>query len=120
MGQLEVQIVSARNLANKDGFFGKNDVYAIVKIGHFNKHRTRTHNNAGANCDFNEIARLDVKDGHDIEVEVWDADTLRDDLIGKCKIPLNLIFQQGYVESWYAINEGAKNNGEILLKIRTL
>jgi Ca2+-dependent lipid-binding protein len=120
MSRLQVTVVSARNLANKDGLLGKNDPYVIVKCGHFNKHQTKTQSNAGANADFNETFDLELKDSKDIEIEVYDKDHLRDDLIGKAKVPIGSVLQQGSVESWYAIGEGAKNSGEVLLKIRVI
>ncbi|KAI9297925.1 C2-domain-containing protein [Neoconidiobolus thromboides FSU 785] len=116
-GNLRVTVVEARGLANRDGLFGKNDAYTIIKVGG-KKERTKTIANAGKNARWNETFNFQFSQNDEIHVDVWDYDRIKDDLIGSIKIPALGVMNLGYVENWYPISMGAKNSGEILLQLQ--
>ncbi|KXN70884.1 hypothetical protein CONCODRAFT_85016 [Conidiobolus coronatus NRRL 28638] len=123
MGRIAVDVISARNLKHEDGLLGKNDPYLELKIGHLlsaQKHKTKTHKNAGSTVDFNETFEFNAEPNDDLKVRLYDDDLIKDDEIGSAKIPLQGVFQTGQVESWYTIGEGSKTRGEVLLRIRAL
>ncbi|KAI9299011.1 hypothetical protein K502DRAFT_285515, partial [Neoconidiobolus thromboides FSU 785] len=108
-------LVAARELKNKDGLFGSNDPYAIIKCGN-NKFKTEVKKKAGKECQWNQTFRLGVTDFFkELTLEVYDQDAMADDLIGKTTIPLQGILQSGSADAWYTIGKGSKSHGEIHL-----
>ncbi|KAJ9079391.1 hypothetical protein DSO57_1035833 [Entomophthora muscae] len=99
-----------------DGLLGKNDAYAILRVGK-QKHKTNILANAGKNPKWEQTFDFDACQTDEVIVDVYDYDNIKDDLIGSVKVPLSQVMSAGQIESWYALSRGAKNGGEILLKI---
>lgn len=98
-GVLEVMVVEGRSLKNCD-FFGENDAYVEVYTDKKYKQRTRTIKNSN-NPVWNEQLRFNIHKGDDtIHFDVYDADLIGRDTIGKCKIKLKEVFREGEVDQW--------------------
>ena len=114
-GTLEVLVVEAKNL--KSSLIDKADPYAIVKVGATQK-RTKTKNDAGKNVTWGEKFEIDIFDGvSEMYVEVWDADTVKDDKRGYCTVDLTKVFQTGTLDGWHSLILNGKQHGEIHLVI---
>jgi len=113
-GTLEVTIIGARNLKNKDGLFGSNDPYTIVKI-HHQKFKTEVKKRAGKECQWNQTFRFGILEKYtEMHLEVYDQDTVSDDMIGRTTIPLQGILQSNQpTNAWYTIGKGSKTHGEV-------
>ncbi|KAF9343486.1 Extended synaptotagmin-3 [Mortierella sp. AD094] len=120
MVRIAVDVISARNLHHEDGLLGKNDPYFELKIGMFSGQKTKTYKNAGSSLDINETLEFECEPSDDLKVKLYDDDLIKDDEIGRAKIPLQGVVQTGSVESWYSLGEGSKTRGEVLLRIRLL
>ncbi|CAO3565315.1 unnamed protein product [Mortierella alpina] len=123
MGKLIVDVLSARNLKHEDGLLGKNDPYLELKIGHLlsaQKHKTKTHKNAGGSVNFDQTFEFTAEPNDDLKVALYDDDLIHDDEAGHAKIPLQGVFETGEVEQWYTLGEGSHVRGEVLLRLRTL
>ncbi|KAI9297926.1 C2-domain-containing protein [Neoconidiobolus thromboides FSU 785] len=115
--RIQITIKEARNLTNQDGLFGKNDAYISIKIGG-KEQRTKVLKNAGGNATWNEVLQFEANENDEIDVQVKDHDTIKDDLIGSIQIPVLGIFHIGQIENWYTISLGSKNSGEVLLHLK--
>ncbi|KAF9561025.1 Extended synaptotagmin-3 [Mortierella alpina] len=119
MGKIIVDVLSARNLKHEDGLLGKIDPYLELKIGHLlsaQKHKTKTHKDAGSSVDFNETFEFTAEPHDDLKVRLYDDDLVNDDEAGQAKIPLQGVFETGQLESWFPL--GKKSHGEVLLRLR--
>ena len=113
-GVLEVTIVEGRSLKNCD-FFGENDAYVEVYTEKKYKQRTRTIKNSN-NPVWNEQLRFNIHKGDDtIHFDVYDADLIGRDTIGKCKIKLKQVFDEGEFDQWIKLpaHFGLSSRGEI-------
>ena len=113
-GVLEVTIVEGRSLKNCD-FFGENDAYVEVYTEKKYKQRTRTIKNSN-NPVWNEQLRFNIHKGdHTIHFDVYDADLIGRDTIGKCKIRLKHVFDDGEFDQWIKLpaHFGLSSRGEI-------
>ncbi|KAJ9081967.1 Protein Aster-C [Entomophthora muscae] len=96
-----------------DGLFGKNDAYAIVKVGEQTQ-KTNIIENAGKEATWDESFNFSIVSDDEVAIEVYDSDNIQDDLIGLVKIPLDAVFQDKKVEKRYPLSRGANNAGEVL------
>ncbi|KAI9293658.1 hypothetical protein K502DRAFT_282867, partial [Neoconidiobolus thromboides FSU 785] len=112
-------LVEARELKNKDGFFGKNDAYCDIHVGG-RKEKTSVIKNAGKKATWNQTFNYTIDDNvSEIKVECLDYDKIStNDLIGKVKIPLRAVRQFGRIEGWYPLTDKAKFSGEVHLIIQ--
>ncbi|CAF1024076.1 unnamed protein product [Adineta ricciae] len=113
-GVLEVTIVEGRSLKNC-AFFGENDAYVEVYTEKKYKQRTRTIKNSN-NPVWNEQLRFNIHKGDDtIHFDVYDADLIGRDTIGKCKIRLKQVFDDGEFDQWIKLpaHFGLSSRGEI-------
>ncbi|KAJ9057235.1 hypothetical protein DSO57_1024568 [Entomophthora muscae] len=118
IGSISVTVIEARNLANEDtALVGRNDAYAYLKCNH-TKAQTKVIKNAGSSCTWNETFNFEVKDDSELELSVYDQDTIKDDKIGEIKIPIAGLANNRCTEAWYGIGKGSKNRGEVLLRIQ--
>ncbi|MFE2554339.1 C2 domain-containing protein [Streptomyces sp. NPDC059355] len=114
---LRVTVVGARNLHHEDGLLGKNDPYAVVSVG-AQRHRTKTVREAGSDVTWNETFTFTAQSTEsDLDLQLMDDDLLKDDRIGRARIPVRDILIGETRESWYQVGEGSKARGEVLLKI---
>ncbi|UJR32648.1 hypothetical protein I4U23_020108 [Adineta vaga] len=113
-GVLEVTVVSGRSLKNCD-IIGENDAYVEVYTQKKYKQRTRTIKNSN-NPEWNEQLRFNIHKGDDtIHFDVYDADLIGRDTIGKCKIKLKHVFDGGEFDEWIKLpaHLGLSTRGEI-------
>ncbi|KAI0221324.1 Extended synaptotagmin-3 [Massospora cicadina] len=111
MGSLKVDVVEGRNLSNMDGMFGKNDAYVIVKVKN-QKHKTNIIAKGGKNPVWNESFYFTVSAGDEVEVEVYDYDKIKDDLIGSVKIPLTEEMKRAPLDCSYALSRAFQPKGQ--------
>ena len=125
--RLTVTVHACRDLVNKDGFHGKNDVYCRLNIADESK-RTTTVDDGGAEPVWvgGEKHSFDRPEGlQTLEVEVLDHDDIgSDDLIGKQSVDLSQYGFEEADEDWsvgepvwveLAGKKGNKTTGEIQL-----
>ncbi|KFO32753.1 extended synaptotagmin-3 isoform X2 [Fukomys damarensis] len=107
-GVIRIHLLEAEKLAQKDSFLGlgcKSDPYAKVSIGlqHF---RSRTiYKNL--NPTWNEVFEFMVYEvpGQDLEVDLYDEDTDRDDFLGSLQICLGDVMTNRVVDEWFVLND---------------
>lgn len=117
LGTLAVVAVSAVELKNRDGLFGKNDAYTLFKVGR-QRGRTKTQFNAGSKATWNEEFIFQIYGKEDLEVICYDYDKFTsDDIIGSTVIPLNTLFEINYIENWFKLTYKGKYCGKIHLRI---
>ncbi|XP_015342488.1 extended synaptotagmin-3 isoform X2 [Marmota marmota marmota] len=120
-GVIRVYLLEAEKLSAKDGFLGlggKSDPYAKVSIGlqHF---RSRTiYKNL--NPTWNEVFEFMVYEvpGQDLEVDLYDEDTDRDDFLGSLQICLGDVMTNRVVDEWFVLND--TNSGRLHLRLEWL
>lgn len=118
--RISVVVAAARGLKNKDlPFFGKNDAYATVRVGE-QVTRTKTLRNAGEAGRWNEKFQFEATPESEIIVQVFDEDTFSSDLIGEVKLTTLLLYEEGFMESWFALTKGEKPRGEIHLSFQRI
>ncbi len=113
-GVLEVTIVEGRSLKNCD-IIGENDAYVEVYMDKKYKQRTVTIKNSN-NPVWNEQLRFNIHKGDDtIHFNVYDADLIGRDTIGKCKIKLKQVLDDGEFDEWIKLPShfGLSSRGEI-------
>uniref|UniRef100_F6WU03 Extended synaptotagmin-3 n=1 Tax=Callithrix jacchus TaxID=9483 RepID=F6WU03_CALJA len=120
-GVIRVHLLEAEKLAQKDNFLGlrgKSDPYAKVSIGlqHF---RSRT---IYRNLDptWNEVFEFMVYEvpGQDLEVDLYDEDTDRDDFLGSLQICLRDVMTSRVVDEWFVLND--TTSGRLHLRLEWL
>nr|XP_012306540.1 extended synaptotagmin-3 isoform X3 [Aotus nancymaae] len=120
-GVIRVHLLEAEKLAQKDNFLGlrgKSDPYAKVSIGlqHF---RSRT---IYRNLDptWNEVFEFMVYEvpGQDLEVDLYDEDTDRDDFLGSLQICLGDVMTNRVVDEWFILND--TTSGRLHLRLEWL
>ena len=113
-GVLEVTIVEGRNLKDKD-MVGHNDAYIELYLDKKYKQRTTTVKDTN-NPVWNQSFRFNV-DKHDdtITFKVFDEDIVGKDDIGKCKVKLKHVFDDGKFNEWVKLPAmlGLSSNGEL-------
>ncbi|KXN70882.1 hypothetical protein CONCODRAFT_17295 [Conidiobolus coronatus NRRL 28638] len=117
MTKLKINIKSLRNLVNKEGVSGKNDIYIVIKVGMCEKFKTKTFENAKDNCEFNETFDLEADEGDLIKFKVLDEDTLIDDETGHFEINVDEVVEKGKVDDWFDIGIDSQWTGEINLSL---
>jgi Ca2+-dependent lipid-binding protein len=113
-GILEVSILEGRSLKNCD-IIGENDAYVEIYMDKKYKQRTITIKNTN-NPVWEEEFRFNIHKGDDtIHFDVYDADLIGRDTIGKCKIKLKSVFENGGFDEWIKLPSrfGLSSRGEI-------
>ena len=113
-GVLEVIIVEGRSLKNCN-FIGENDAYVEIYMNKKYKQRTPKVKNSN-NPVWNEELRFNIHKGDDtIHFDVYDADLIGRDTIGKSKIKLKQVFENGEFDEWIKLPShfGLSSRGEI-------
>ncbi|KAJ8350480.1 hypothetical protein SKAU_G00256100 [Synaphobranchus kaupii] len=109
-GVARVNLVEAQDLIAKDTFMlgmvkGKSDPYAVVRVGtsHF---RSKT---IKENLDprWNEVYEFVVHEapGQELEVELFDEDTDKDDYLGRFCLDLGDVMKERIVDKWYDLDD---------------
>ncbi|GBB94768.1 hypothetical protein RclHR1_02410014 [Rhizophagus clarus] len=113
-GTLKVTVVSAKNLKDED-FAGKGDPYVKLILGKGTSQLTKP-KSGDLNPEYNETFTFQVDDQKKLELEVWDKDPIKDDLIGKADIKLDKVFSSGHEDEWVKIKRMAiLTKGEVHL-----
>ncbi|XP_036188319.1 extended synaptotagmin-3 isoform X7 [Myotis myotis] len=120
-GVIRVHLLEAEKLAQMDHFLGirgKSDPYAKVSIGlqHF---RSKTvYKNL--NPTWNEVFEFLVYEvpGQDLEVDLYDEDTDRDDFLGSLQICLGDVRTNRVVDEWFVLND--TTSGRLHLRLEWL
>jgi Ca2+-binding EF-hand superfamily protein len=124
-GRLTIEVSEGRRLANRE-VVGQMDPYVKLQVGgspHTLEFKTKVDTDGGSNPVWNETARFDVIDQHEVRVEVWDKDLLSaDDLVGACLFSLLPVFKTGYKDSWHRLTRRTtwgkmESAGEVFLKV---
>ncbi|XP_043853610.1 extended synaptotagmin-3 [Dromiciops gliroides] len=120
-GVIRVRLLEAKKLERKDGFLGlkgKSDPYALVTIGlqHF-RSKTVYRN---LNPTWNEVFEFIVYEvpGQDLEVDLYDEDTDKDDFLGSLQINLGDVMKNSMVDEWFVLNN--TTSGQLHLKLEWL
>ncbi|KAM9804520.1 extended synaptotagmin-3 [Neosynchiropus ocellatus] len=120
-GVVRVHLLAARNLVAKDTYMiglikGKSDPYATVRVGN-RQFQSKT---VKENLDptWNEVYEFVVHEapGQELEVELYDEDTDKDDFIGRYFLDLGEVKREKELDKWYTL-EGVPN-GEVHLKLQ--
>ncbi|XP_060909813.1 extended synaptotagmin-3 [Labrus mixtus] len=120
-GVVRVHLLGARDLVAKDTYMmglvkGKSDPYATVRVGniHF-KSKTVKEN---LHPTWNEVHEFVVHEapGQELEVDLFDEDTDKDDFIGKYHLDLGEVKREKEMDQWFPL-EGVPN-GEVHLKLQ--
>ncbi|XP_008150942.2 extended synaptotagmin-3 [Eptesicus fuscus] len=120
-GVIRVHLLEAEKLAQMDHFLGirgKSDPYAKVSIGlqHF-RSKTVYKNLSPA---WNEVFEFLVYEvpGQDLEVDLYDEDTDRDDFLGSLQISLGDVRTNRVVDEWFVLND--TTTGRLHLRLEWL
>ncbi|KAJ8252798.1 hypothetical protein GJAV_G00205700 [Gymnothorax javanicus] len=109
-GVARIKLVEAQDLIAKDSFMmgmvkGKSDPYAVVRVGtsHF-KSKTIKEN---LNPRWNEVYEFVVHEapGQELEVEVFDEDTDKDDFLGRLNLDLGDVMRERIIDKWYTLED---------------
>ncbi|KAJ8561662.1 hypothetical protein ON010_g8022 [Phytophthora cinnamomi] len=103
-GVLTVTCHSAKQLRSVDAI-GRQDPYVKLTLdGRATQmvRKTKTDTDGGSEPEWGgEVFRFDVVDQYNLQVEVWDEDSVgADDLIGAASLSLLPIFRYGYADDW--------------------
>ncbi|PKC01226.1 hypothetical protein RhiirA5_504732 [Rhizophagus irregularis] len=116
-GTLNVTIVEAKHLKDED-FAGKGDPYVKLILDANNSQSTKP-KSGDLNPEYNETFTFQIDGQKKLELEVWDKDPVKDDLIGKADIKLDKVFSSGHEEEWIKIKRMAIfTKGEVKLVLK--
>ncbi|XP_053734097.1 extended synaptotagmin-3 [Synchiropus splendidus] len=120
-GVVRVHLLAARNLVAKDTYMiglikGKSDPYATVRVG--NRHFQSKTVKESLDPTWNEVYEFVVHEapGQQLEVELFDEDTDKDDFIGRYFLDLGEVKREKELDKWYTL-EGIQH-GEVHLKLQ--
>ena len=115
--KLNVDVVEARNLLNTQTL-GTQDPYAKVLLGG-KMQKTKTHEDGGKSAFWNRRLIFSYANEERAKVEVWNANTLSDDLIGHVDVPLAALRTPGSsANQWFDIfTKSRKRAGQVHLRM---
>lgn len=113
-GVLIIKPVSAK-LKHDTETFGKMDPFCKVSVEGFS-YETKVHSNGGKFPAWRDVFSYNITNQSLMNVEIWDKDTLSNDLVGECTIPLNAIIEKKKSSEWYTLSYKGKNAGEVLIE----
>ncbi|XP_061923592.1 extended synaptotagmin-3 [Entelurus aequoreus] len=119
-GVVRVHLLEARNLVAKDTYMfgmvkGKSDPYANLRVGDRSvKSKTVKEN---LNPTWNEVYEFVVHEapGQELEVELFDEDTDKDDFVGRYHLDLGEVKKRKEIDEWFTLEDVP--NGEVHLKL---
>ncbi|XP_052573850.1 extended synaptotagmin-3 isoform X2 [Peromyscus californicus insignis] len=120
-GVIRVHLLEAEKLAQKDNFLGlggKSDPYAKVSIGLQHCQSRTIYKNL--NPTWNEVFEFMVYEvpGQDLEVDLYDEDTDKDDFLGSLQICLGDVMTNRVVDEWFVLND--TTSGRLHLRLEWL
>ncbi|KAK2906311.1 extended synaptotagmin-3 [Channa argus] len=122
-GVVRVHLLEARDLVAKDTYMmglvkGKSDPYVKLRVGNRNfKSKTIKQN---LNPVWNEVYEFVAHEapGQELEMELYDEDTDKDDFLGKYNLDLGEVKKEKEMDQWFRL-EGIET-GEVRLKLQWL
>ncbi|XP_077955805.1 extended synaptotagmin-2 isoform X4 [Gasterosteus aculeatus] len=122
-GILRIHFMEAQDLLGKDKFLGglikgKSDPYGFVRIGTQVFQSKVIHENL--NPKWNEVYEAFIYDytTHNLEIELFDEDTDKDDFLGSLTIDLAEVQKERKVDEWFVIEN--VDTGKLHLKLEWL
>ncbi|XP_074550890.1 extended synaptotagmin-3 [Halichoeres trimaculatus] len=120
-GVVRVHLLGARDLVAKDTYMlglvkGKSDPYATLRVG--NRHFKSKTVKENLNPTWNEVHEFVVHEapGQELEVELFDEDTDKDDFIGQYHLDLGEVKREKEMDQWFPLD--GVPNGEVHLKLQ--
>ncbi|XP_061648462.1 extended synaptotagmin-3 isoform X2 [Phyllopteryx taeniolatus] len=122
-GVVRVHLLEARDLVAKDTYMlglvkGKSDPYATLRVGDRNVKSKTIKENLYPR--WSEVYEFVVHEapGQELEVEIFDEDTDKDDFIGRYHLDLGEVKKEKEMDQWFPL-EGVQS-GEVHLKLHWL
>ncbi|XP_061548739.1 extended synaptotagmin-3 [Phycodurus eques] len=122
-GVVRVHLLEARDLVAKDTYMlglvkGKSDPYANLRVGDRNVKSKTIKENLYPR--WSEVYEFVVHEapGQELEVEIYDEDTDKDDFIGRYHLDLGEVKKEKEMDQWFPL-EGVQS-GEVHLKLHWL
>ncbi|XP_044073697.1 extended synaptotagmin-3 isoform X2 [Siniperca chuatsi] len=122
-GVVRVHVLEARDLMAMDTYMlglvkGKSDPYATIRVG--NRHFKTKTIKENLNPVWKEVYEFVVHEapGQELEVEIYDEDTDKDDFIGQYHLDLGEVKREKEIDQWFPL-EGVPK-GEVHLKLQWL
>ncbi|KAG7502410.1 extended synaptotagmin-3-like [Solea senegalensis] len=122
-GVVRVHLLEARDLVPKDTYMmglvkGKSDPYATLRVG--NNHFKSKIVKENLNPVWDEVFQFVVHEapGQELELEIYDDDTDKDDFIGRYNLDFGEVKREKEMDRWFPL-EGVQN-GEVHLKLQWL
>ena len=110
---LSVSILKARKL-EKSGLFGKVDPYVLLKLGEIKRMSKPVKNNHDPEWNFNTKYVINENTADVLNLEVYDDDLGKDDLLGTATIELKQVLENHNMpENWVQLQNC--KTGEVLL-----
>ncbi|XP_078519401.1 extended synaptotagmin-2 isoform X2 [Lissotriton helveticus] len=122
-GVLRIHFIEAQDLMSKDTYLkgmvkGKSDPYGILRVG--NQIFTSKVIKENLNPKWNSVYEALVYEspGQELEIELFDEDTDKDDFLGSLLIDLKEVQKARVVEEWFKLDEAT--SGKLHLKLEWL
>uniref|UniRef100_A0A8C5PII3 Extended synaptotagmin 2 n=1 Tax=Leptobrachium leishanense TaxID=445787 RepID=A0A8C5PII3_9ANUR len=122
-GVLRIHFIEAQDLMWKDTYMkglvkGKSDPYGIIKIGSQVFQSKVIKENL--NPKWNQVYEALVHEhpGQELEIELFDEDTDKDDFLGSLLIDLTEVEKEGVVDEWFTLDDAT--TGKLHLKLEWL
>ncbi|KAL7866084.1 hypothetical protein SRHO_G00113310 [Serrasalmus rhombeus] len=122
-GVVRVHVVEAQDLVAMDTLMmglvkGKSDPYAILRVGN-QRFQTKTIKET-LNPRWNEVYEFVVHEapGQELEVELFDEDTDKDDFLGRFNLDFGEIKKEKEIDKWFTLQD--IQSGKLHLKLQWL
>ncbi|KAM4609367.1 extended synaptotagmin-3 isoform 2-T2 [Polymixia lowei] len=122
-GVVRVHLLEARDLMAKDTYMlgivkGKSDPYAVLRVGNRQlKSKTIKEN---LHPRWNEVYEFVIHEapGQELEVELFDEDTDKDDFLGKYHLDFGEVKREKEMDQWFPLD--GVQSGEVHMKLQWL
>ncbi|XP_053569804.1 extended synaptotagmin-2 isoform X2 [Bombina bombina] len=122
-GVLRIHFIEAQDLMGKDTYMkglvkGKSDPYGVIRVGN-QVFQTKVIKE-NLNPKWNEVYEALVYEhpGQELEIELFDEDTDKDDFLGSLLIDLAEVEKERVVDEWFTLDEAT--TGKLHLKLEWL
>ncbi|XP_054150579.1 extended synaptotagmin-1, partial [Melozone crissalis] len=122
-GVVRVSLVAARALRSKDRFLGglvqgRSDPYALLRVG--TQAATSRVIGDSLEPEWDEMYEFMVHEvpGQELEVELYDKDPDKDDLLGRMKLDLGEVLRARVMDEWFPLQDGGQ--GRLHLRLEWL
>ncbi|CAF1941771.1 unnamed protein product [Rotaria magnacalcarata] len=117
MAQLQITVVEAKNLTQKDTL-SENDAFIQIYLDEkHSKQKTKVKQDSN-NPIWNESFVFNHLHGQNtLHLDIYDEDAIKDEKIGSVIIDLHHLYDKGHIDNWFDIEEkhGKKSHGQIHL-----